>query len=457
MPERSRPTPLHRKILYSLVGGALAGIVANTFWADHPALDWFVDTLAQPAGQIFLRMLFMVVVPLVFTSIALGVAGMGDLTRLGRIGGKTLLFFVCTTALAATIGLVLTNIVRPGEALDPLTRAALLAEYAPQASARTEQAQAVDFGINTFVNIVPRNPVDAAVRGDMLAIIFFTIVFAVALTRLPVETAAPVVRVIEGVGRAVEVMIGFAMKFAPIGVFGLIFAVAARFGVDVFQSLGLYVAMVLGALLLHQFGVIGLLAKLLIGISPLTFFKRARALMVTAFSTSSSNATLPTTIRTAEYEFGVPREIAGFVLPLGATMNMNGTALFEGMTILFLAQVFGVNLDLTAQIIVIIMSVITAIGVAGVPSGSIPLLIMVLGMVGVPGEGIALVLGVDRILDMTRTVPNVTGDLLTSLWITKSEGLAFAPPPPPELAPPETDVILADQHHAAAASPLHPR
>jgi DAACS family dicarboxylate/amino acid:cation (Na+ or H+) symporter len=188
-----------------------------------------------------------------------------------------------------------------------------------------------------------------------------------------------------------------------------------------------FVVAVLGALAFHQFGVIGLLARLLVGLNPVTFFSRARALMITAFSTSSSNATLPTTIRTAEDRFGVPKEIAGFVLPLGATMNMNGTALFEGTTVLFLAQVFGVQLDLATQAIVVAMAVITAVGVAGVPSGSIPLLVMVMGMVGVPGEGIALILGVDRILDMCRTVPNVTGDLLTSLWVTKSEKLAFKP------------------------------
>ncbi len=186
----------------------------------------------------------------------------------------------------------------------------------------------------------------------------------------------------------------------------------------------------MAGLAVHTFIGIPTLAKVLVGIGPVTFLRRSRGLMVTAFSTSSSNATLPTTIRTAEQEFGVPREIAGFVLPLGATMNMNGTALFEGITVLFLAQVFGIDLSLGAQAVVIGMSVITAVGAAGVPGGSIPLLVLVLEMVGIPGAGIALILGVDRLLDMSRTVPNVLGDLLTSLFIARTEGAALVPPPP---------------------------
>jgi len=246
---------------------------------------------------------------------------------------------------------------------------------------------------------------------------------------VPDEKREPVIKLLDGIGEAVMGMIHFAMKLAPIGVFGLIFSVTALFGVDVLKSLALFVVMVLFGLALHQFIVLPSLARILVGISPLLFLRRARALMVTAFSTSSSNATLPTTIETAERNFGVPKEVAGFVLPLGATMNMNGTALFEGMTVLFLAQVFGINLSLGQQLIVVGMSVITAIGTAGVPGGSIPLMVLVLQVVGVPVEGIALILGVDRILDMSRTVPNVTGDLLTALIITKSEGLPLIIPP----------------------------
>ncbi len=421
-----RPRPgmaLHTKILIGLLIGTVAGVASNLYGRESPTLLWVVDNVAQPIGQIFLRLLFMVVVPLVFASVTMGVASLGDLRRIGRIGVKTLLIFLATTAIAVCLGLVLVNIIRPGESLDPAIRTALMAEYSSQAGEKVVLSQENRFGINTLVNIVPRNPIAAAASGDMLGLIFFSLMFGIALTLIPRDTSAPVMRVLEGVNQAVMVLIGFAMRLAPLGVAGLIFSVTAKFGFEVLQSLALYVVTVLAALTIHQFGVIGLIARTVVGIDFRSFYSRCRALMVTAFSTSSSSATLPTTIRTAEENFGVPREVAGFVLPLGATMNMNGTAMFEGVTVLFLAQVFGVNLDLMTQAIVVIMSVVTAIGVAGVPSGSIPLLVMVLGMVGVPGEGIALILGVDRILDMARTVPNVTGDLLTSLIVARSEHL----------------------------------
>ncbi|HEX9894803.1 MAG TPA: dicarboxylate/amino acid:cation symporter [Gemmatimonadales bacterium] len=422
-----RGMALHSKILIGLVLGAVGGTVSNLVFKGTPQLMWVVDNVLQPIGQVFLRMLFMVVIPLVFTSVTLGVASLGDPRRIGRIGLKTLGFFLITTALAAAIGLLMVNLIQPGNAIDETTRTALMTEFSAQAGERVQQASASRFGIDTFVNIVTRNPVKSAADGDMLGLIFFSLVFGLALTLLPIERSDPVMKLLDGVAGAVMVIIGFAMKLAPIGVFGLIFTVTAKFGWQFLQSLLLYVVTVLAGLLLHQFFIIPLLARTVANVGPGEFFRGVRELVVTAFSTSSSNATLPTTIKTATRNFGVPKEIAGFVLPLGATMNMNGTALFEGMTVLFLAQVFGVTLGLPTQIIVVVMAVITAVGVAGVPSGSIPLLVMVLGMVGVPGEGIALILGVDRILDMCRTVPNVTGDLLTSLWITKSEGLKRTP------------------------------
>jgi len=417
--------PLHTKIILGLVIGLVAGLISNHFWGGSEILQKVIKNVADPVGQIFLSMLFMVVVPLVFTSITLGIAGIGDTKQLGRIGGKAFGIFVMTTAAAVTLGLLLANIFKPGASLDPVVRAELLETYGSLASDRIAAGEKAGFGIHTFVNIVPRNPLAAASSGDMLGLIFFTIVFGIALTRLPSSVSEPVIKVLDGIGQAVSVMIGFAMKLAPIGVTGLIFSVTAQFGLSVLISLAKYFFIVLLALALHQFAVITTIARFVAGIKPRDFFRGTRALIVTAFSTSSSNATLPTTIRTAQEEFGVPKEIAGFVLPLGATMNMNGTALFEGMTVLFLAQVFGVDLSIGAQIVVVIMSVITAIGVAGVPGGSIPLLAMVLEVVGVPGTGIALILGVDRLLDMSRTVPNVTGDLLTSILVTKSEGLEF--------------------------------
>jgi DAACS family dicarboxylate/amino acid:cation (Na+ or H+) symporter len=422
-----RGMALHNKILLGLLIGAILGVSSNAFARGQPWVDAVIRYVAQPVGQIFLRMLFMVVVPLVFATLALGVAGLGDLRKLGRIGGKTIAFFVITTGIAAVLGLILVNTMEPGNAIDPAVRTALLAEYAPQAAERVTQSQAAGFGIDTFVGIVTRNPVKSMVDGDMLGLIFFTLMFGVALTRLPATLAEPVIKVLEGVAQAVIEIIGFAMKLAPYGVAGLIFTVTARFGFDLLRSLGLYVIMVLIGLIIHQFGILAIIARALAGIRYRELYSKARFMMITAFSTSSSNATLPTTLRTAEEEFGVPRQVAGFVIPLGATMNMNGTALFEGMTVLFLAQVFGIDLGVGTQLIVIVMSIITSIGAAGVPSGSIPLLVMVLGMVGIPGEGIALILGVDRILDMSRTVPNVTGDLITSIVIARSEGYELVP------------------------------
>ncbi len=406
--------------MLGLVLGAAAGIASRTFFADAPQLLWIVENVATPVGQVFLRMLFMIVVPLIFGSVTLGVASLGDLSRIGRIGGKAMGFFFLTTACAAAIGLTLVNVIGPGKSLAPEVRTQLLEQYSGEAETRVGGGAV--FGVETFVNIVPRNPVDSAARGDMLGLIFFSLIFGVALTQISQERSRPIIAVLEGLVDVVTRIIGYAMKLAPYGVAGLIFGVTVRFGADVLQTLALYVGTVLLGLSLQLFGVTGMIAKFFVGIPYRQFFGKCRALMVTAFSTSSSNASLPENIRTAEVQFGVPKEIASFVLPLGATMNMNGTALFEGMTVLFLAQVFGVELSLTSQLIVIVMSVITAVGAAGVPGGSIPLLVLILETVGVPGEGIALILGVDRILDMARTVPNVMGDQLTALVVARSEG-----------------------------------
>ncbi len=451
LPRSRRAAPRHRLILAGLLVGAAAGVTCNLLWPGAPWLDWLVVNIAQPIGQLFLRTLFMIVVPLVFVSLALGVAGLGDVRRLGRIGARTMGIFLFTTALATTLGLLLVNGIRPGAALDPGVKAALLAEYAEPAAEKVQAAAEGGLSLRTVVNLVPQNPVRAAADGDMLPLIFFALVFGVALTRIPASSAAPVLRLLEGVSQAVMALIGLAMRLAPLGVAALVFAVTARFGYGLLQSLGLYVSVVILGLAIHQFVAIPLLARLLAGTDPRSFFSRARAPMVTAFSTSSSNATLPTTMRTAEREFGVPPEISGFVLPLGATMNMNGTALFEGVTVLFLAQVFGIQLSLPTQVLVLGLTIVTAIGAAGVPSGSIPLLVIALEAVGVPGQSIGLILGVDRLLDMARTVPNVTGDLLTSLIVARQEGYQ----PAAHIAPAITvDVRVPMPGELPAAAPV---
>jgi dicarboxylate/amino acid:cation (Na+ or H+) symporter, DAACS family len=415
---------LHNKILLGLALGAAAGVAVNlTGAAEHPVVTAVNDYLAVPVGQIFLRMLFMVVMPLVFASIALGVCGIGDIRKVGRIGGKAIGYFFVTTALAASLGLVIVNMMRPWERVTPETRVELMERFATDASGRVEISQRQDFGVNTLINIVPRNPIAAAANTDLLGVIFFALMFGAALTLVPAAKAAPMIGWLEALNEVVTRIIHFAMLLAPFGVAGLIFTVASRFGFDLLVAIAAFVVTVLLALAAHVGLTLSLVLIFLIGINPLTYLSRVKAALITAFSTSSSSATLPTALHVAETQLGVPRGIAGFVLPIGSTMCMNGTSIFEGITVIFLAEIFGVDLSLPQMVIVMIMSVITAIGAAGVPGGSIPLLVGILTMFGVPGEAIAIVLGVDRILDMSRTTVNVYGDISASVWVARSEGL----------------------------------
>jgi DAACS family dicarboxylate/amino acid:cation (Na+ or H+) symporter len=423
------------KILLGLLAGGTLGIAANLLFAPRGGADpsdayrrvvWVADNVANPMGQVFLRILFMVVVPLVFSSIALGVASLGNLKSLGRVGRPTIAWFVGTTAIAVMLGLFMVNVFRPGDAVDRARAAQIRQEFSAAAKEKMKMAEeGTGFSIHTFVNIIPKNPIrSAADDRETLGVIFFALMVGAALTFIEAEKKKSFVEAIETLNRVAVIILGFAMKLAPYGVAGLIFTVSAKLGIEVMAALAYYVVVALSGLLIHQFVVIGLLVWFVARLSPIDFFSRIRGLMVTAFSTSSSNATLPTTMRTAVEDFGVPPPIAGFVIPLGATMNMNGTALFEGVCVLFLAQVAGVDLSLGAQLVVVILAILTAIGAAGVPGGSLPLLALVLVQVGVPPDMLGLILGVDRIVDMTRTVPNVTSDLVCSLWIARRERAA---------------------------------
>ena len=415
---------LHTKILLGLCVGLALGITVNlTVGVNNPAVDWVNRYIAIPVGQVFLRMLFMVVMPLVFASIALGVAGLGDIRRVGRVGGKAIGYFFVTTAMAATLGLIIVNLARPWERVTPETRQALLARFAGDASSRVEAAAMSEFGIETLINIVPRNPIRAAAETDMLGVIFFGLMFGAAMTVIPAAKSKPMFAVLEALNDIVTAIIHFAMLIAPFGVAALIFTVSSRFGFDLLIAIAAFVLTVLVALLAHVLITISAIVRFLIGMSPLMFLSRIRAALITAFSTSSSNATLPTAMDVAQEQLGVPQRIAGFVLPLGSTMCMNGTAIFEGITVIFLAEIFNVDLSIPQMAAVMVMAVLTAVGAAGVPGGSIPLLVGVLTMFGVPGEGIAIVLGVDRLLDMSRTTVNVCGDLSATTWVARSEGL----------------------------------
>ncbi len=426
---KARKGPKTQHILAGLILGAASGVAANLAWGKTAALANVVRYGTEPVGQMWLRALIMVVIPLVFARLSLGVAGLGDLHKLGRVGLKTILFFLLVTSLAAVLGLAMVNLVRPGSGLSPEARERLLATYhvtTPPSDTSSFPAapRHGDFGIQTLINVVPRNPLGAAAQGDMLGVIFFSLAFGVALALLPADRTRVLLEALRGLGDVMIVIIDLVMRLAPYGVFALLFTVSARFGLDLLARLGLYILTVVAGLAVFEFGVYPVLIRIFTGWSPWKFFRRAWAAILTGFSTSSSNATLPTTLEVCENSLGLPQEICGFVVPLGATMCMNGTALFEGVTVLFIAQVFGIHLSLASQLVVMLTAILMSMGAAGVPSGGIQVLILVLEAVGIPGEGIAMVVGVDRVLDMCRVVVNVTGDMVTATFVARSEGKA---------------------------------
>ncbi len=412
------------RILVGFAVGAAAGVTAHAAGAGT-AVEWVVANLTEPAGKLFLRALLLTVVPLVFSSLVLGVTGLGDLRKLGRVGAKTVAYTLVVSSVSVLVGFAAANGVRPGERLDPEVRARLVARYEGKAGEIAAKAASERRGVGAaIVEILPENPLAAAAKTppDMLGLMLFSVFFGVGLALLAPERARPLLSVLEAVFDATSAMIRLVMWIAPFGVACLLFTMTARFGFELLRSLGAYVLTVLAALAFHQLVVYSAILRGLAGVSPLAFFRRIREVMLTAFSTSSSNATLPTALKASEEALGVPREIGSFVLTVGATANQNGTALFEGVTILFLAQVFGQDLGVAQQILVLVLAVVSGIGTAGVPSGSIPFVAAVLAMVGIPVEGIAIILGVDRLLDMCRTVLNVTGDLVCAVVVARSEG-----------------------------------
>lgn len=403
---------LPNRILLALVVGAAFGMLSQAVFGTHPALNWTVTNITEPFGRMWLSALIMVVIPLILSTLSTGVAALGNLREVGRLGAVSLLCFVCLTAASSTLGITAMNVVQPGGSLSASVKEELLATYGSELQ-KTRELGSHSLWPEMVVKLIPKNPVQAAASGDMLAVIVFSLFLGVGMA-IAADKAQALSAFLDGLAHTTVAIIGLVMRVAPLGVFSLIFSVSARFGWRLLLSLSSFVLTVVLALAVFQFVFYPAVVKLFARRNPVDFFRRIRLVMLTAFSTSSSNATLPTTMRVAQEELGISREVAGFVLPLGATLNMNGTALFEGATVLFLAQVFGVPLSLQAQALVVLLAVVTAIGTAGVPGGSIPLLMMVLATVGVPPEGIAVVLGVDRLLDMCRTTLNVTGDLVTA-------------------------------------------
>lgn len=414
---------LYTKIAIALILGVLLGLVANIF---H--VEWLVTALVaiEPAGTAWIRLITMVVIPLVVASLVVGTATIGDITKLGRIGGKTMAFYLTTTAIAVSIGLLVSNLISPGSHMDPAALESLRSTYLTEGASRVEIAQQAPGLVEVLLEMIPRNPVQAMASGDMLPIIFFAIFFGAAMSVLPERRKAPLVGVFEGVNDAAMVMIHWIMKLAPYAVFALIGAVIARFGADVLGSLLVYMLTVLGGLALHLTLTYPAALRFLAHVKPLAFFRRIREVPLIAFSTSSSNATLPVTMEVAEEKLGVSKEVSSFVLPLGATINMDGTALYQAVATMFIAQVLVGDISLVAQLGIVLTATLASIGAAGVPSAGIIILIVVLQQALPPGVdpaiGIALILGVDRILDMCRTAVNVTGDLTAATVISRSEG-----------------------------------
>ncbi len=421
-PLRRKGLALHWQILLGLFLGALFGVAAAHFGFSSFVLAWI-----KPVGDLFFRLLKMVAIPLVVATLVVGAASLGDLKKIGRIGGRTLALYLGTTALAITIGLLVVNLFGPGENLDPSLRAALLKSYGGALESRRAVAGSLR-PLDQLVRIVPDNFFGALARPEMIQVVFFSLLLGVALTRIRPERSRPVTAFFEGLSDAVIAMVQGIMKIAPYGVFALIAAVIADLGKDADQALSLlevlagYMGCVVLGLALHMALVYSPLIKFLARLPLKRFYRALAPAQLLAFSSSSSGATLPVTMECVEDGLGVDREITAFVLPLGATVNMDGTALYQGVAAVFIANVYGMHLGIQDMLTIVLTATLASIGTAAVPGVGIVMLIVVLQQIHVPPEGIALILGVDRPLDMCRTVLNVTGDATVCASVARAEG-----------------------------------
>ena len=422
--------PLHTKMAIGFGAGLVLGLLVHWLQPGAPWVVALTTYVTQPVGQIFLRLLFMLVIPLLFSALVMGVAEMGDIRSLGRIGWRTLAYTLVVSAIAVLIGLVLVNLLRPGDGVDPAVAQQLLQQGTERAQAIVTTTREAPTGMAMLLNIVPDNVVKAAANNDILAVMFFALMFGIGLVLTRTAGAERLKGAIEGIFDVAMTLINLVIRLAPYAVAALVFNLAALFGWELLAKLAAYVGVVVLALAVHFFVVYSIAVRAFGGMSPVAFFRNSQEAIVMAFSTASSNATLPTALKVAEEKLGVPRRIARFVLTVGATANQNGTALFEGVTVLFLAQFFGVELSLSQQVVVMFVCILGGIGTAGVPAGSLPVVALILGMVGVPPEGIGLILGVDRFLDMCRTTLNVTGDLAAAVVVAGGRPAGDATVPP---------------------------
>ena len=398
------------KILIWMVCGLILGSLINAFASDVAFVqDYLVNGLFHVIGAMFISALKMLVVPLVTFSLICGVCGIGDVNTLGRVGVKAFLLFMLTTALAITLAITVAVLVGPGEGFD--MGAAAQSEFtAPPAPPLTQ----------VIIDLIPSNPIAAYANGNMLQIIFFTILFAICVLMVG-EAGRPIADGAERLNAVMMQVVTVVMYVAPIGVFALMAKTFSQQGLEMILPMISYFGVVAVVLLLHATGTLMLLLKLLGRVSPLMFLRKMRAVQVFAFSTSSSNATIPVTLRTVEKRLGVDNSTAAFVVPFGATINMDGTAIMQGVATVFIANVYGIDLGISGYLTVIGMAVLASIGTAGVPGVGLIMLAMVFNQVGLPVEGIALIMGVDRLLDMMRTAVNVTGDATVTTIVARSE------------------------------------
>ncbi|MHB1077171.1 dicarboxylate/amino acid:cation symporter [Thiobacillus sp.] len=399
---------LTRQIVIAMLAGIVLGVVLNRLGTAPWVQLALVDGLLVVVGSIFVAALKMMVVPLVFVSLVAGVTSLSDLNALGRIGIKSLALYLATTAIAVTIALTLAGIVGPGQGFNAgSTAASFTGKPAPPLT-------------QVLIDMVPTNPVAAMAEGNMLQIIVFALLFGVAVT-MSGARGRHVLNFFSDLDVVIMHMVEWIMRLAPYGVFALITRTFASQGLDILLPLAAYFLTLTGALAIQVFGVYPLLLKLLASLNPLTFLRKMRDPAAFAFSTASSGATIPVTLRTVEYKMGVKNSVASFTIPMGATINMDGTAMMQGVATVFIANVYGIHLGVTDYLLVVLTATLASIGTAAIPAVGLVTLTMVLGQVGLPVEGIALIIGVDRLLDMMRTVTNVTGDCAVSCIVAKSE------------------------------------
>ncbi len=439
-----RKLPLHWWILIGMGLGVVYGVVmAQAGWTDH-VLVWI-----KPIGTLFLNLLRMIAVPLVLFSLAAGVASLNDTAKLGRIGGKTIGLYLVTTSVAISIGLIVASIIQPGSGMrdDPQIRQTLQENFGAEAIAKIQTADQVSM-LEQLLKIVPTNPFQALAEPAMLQIVFFSLMLGIAFTRLPRHRAGHVIEVFQLMTDAIIEMVHIIMKLAPLGVFALLATLIADLGQDpdnlgtVVGSLFGYMLTVVLGLVLHLLLVYTVLIRFFAKIPIRHFFRSIAPAQLLAFSSSSSAATLPVTLECVEKKVGVHEEVSSFVLPLGATINMDGTGLYQGVAAVFIATAYGLDLSFGDQLQIVITASLASIGTAAVPGVGIIMLTIVLKQIGVPAEGIALILGVDRPLDMLRTTLNVTGDATVATCVAASEGSLELPQDP---EPVEAEAEAADE------------